>query len=271
MALPGHFDSCMQRACVWHVLTNCAQWSAGGTRRRRGGRRASGGHCTRCEGGRGKGCQRLECGLGRSEGADCSDCGAADHRDAGRSGQLCFKRGAPLRCAACSRAAGLANRATVSMQPCPSRGPVEGHACIVNGFLVVLLAQWARLKGVVASWVPAGTSWRVLLAMFLLGALAGAGLTMMAHPHAWCRHHARHFAWNPSPAARPQLLCTLPGRSATVRKIAVLLQQARCAAKDKRCGDGRQRRRRHTIPQRQPGMVRSLPPRPVVQPGDAAH
>lgn len=49
-----------------------------------------------------------------------------------------------------------------------------------------MLAQWSRLKETVASWVPSGASWQLLLAVFLLGLLAGAGLTMLAHPHAWC-------------------------------------------------------------------------------------
>ena len=100
-----HRISCVQRAGVCEVLTGCANRSAGGSRRRRGGRRASGGHCTRCEGGRSEGRQGPQCGVGCSKGADCTRHGAADHRDAGGSGQLCIQRGALLRCAACSRTA----------------------------------------------------------------------------------------------------------------------------------------------------------------------
>jgi hypothetical protein len=112
---------------------------------------------------------------------------------------------------------------------------------LFDGILVVLLAQWSRLKETVASWVPAGTSWRMLLVMFLLGTLVGAGLTMMAHPHAWCEQTSRpsRCIVSPTSCSTPAAVQLL-GRSAAMRKLAVLLQQARRAAKDKCCGDGRQ-------------------------------
>ena len=99
--------------------------------------------------------------------------------------------------------------------------------------LLVLLAQWSRLKGVVASWVPAGTSWRVLLAMFLLGALAGAGLTMMAHPHAWCERTPCSSTLHRLPH---QLLVASCCR--TVRRVGHRARACRPAATGTTCGKG---------------------------------
>ncbi len=48
-------------------------------------------------------------------------------------------------------------------------------------------AQWARLGALLTGWLPVGgLPWGLVLLVFLLGAGTGAGLTMLAHPHAWC-------------------------------------------------------------------------------------
>ncbi len=66
-------------------------------------------------------------------------------------------------------------------------GTSQREECVKTSEIGAGAPQWSRVKAGFARWLPAGDLPRLpLLLVFLLGAALGVGLTMLAHPHAWC-------------------------------------------------------------------------------------